>query len=288
MQENELNYYEKIGNWDFSQIKCKTENLTNWNYWDKIKENTNEKSLCLDLGTGGGEKVLKNYPEVGMLIATDFSEEMIKTAKENAKRYPNKRVKFTKMNNLEMNFPKETFDLISARHTIINAKQIYNCLAKGGTVVIRGVDKRDCWEIKELFGRGQAYNDEITISEKDYQDLVEAGFKNVEKVKILQNEYYETEDDLKALLLKTPILDDFSEIKDEEFEHRTIVEKDLFDEVDFDEFDMVVLPGGMPGTLNLKNHDGVRYVVKQYAKEGRYVGAICAAPTILKLSLIHI
>ena len=48
MQENELNYYEKIGNWDFSQIKCKTENLTNWNYWDKIKENTNEKSLCLD------------------------------------------------------------------------------------------------------------------------------------------------------------------------------------------------------------------------------------------------
>ena len=59
--------------------------------------------------------------------------------------------------------------------------------------------------------------------------------------------------------------------------------EDLFDEVDFEEFDMVVLPGGMPGTLNLKEHDGVRYVVKQYAKEGRFVGAICAAPTILKV-----
>ena len=47
--------------------------------------------------------------------------------------------------------------------------------------------------------------------------------------------------------------------------------EDLFDEVDFEEFDMVVLPGGMPGTLNLKEHDGVRYVVKQYAKEGRFV-----------------
>lgn len=33
-----------------------------------------------------------------------------------------------------------------------------------------------------------------------------------------------------ALLLKTPILDDFSEIKGKAFEHRTIVEKDLFDE----------------------------------------------------------
>ncbi|MGN1383881.1 MAG: class I SAM-dependent methyltransferase [Clostridia bacterium] len=230
MQENELKYYEKIGNWDFSSIKRKTEKLTSWDFYEKIKENTNEKSLCLDLGTGGGEKVLKNYPDVGMLIATDFSKEMIKTAKENAKRYPNRRVKFVKMNNLEMNFPKETFDLISARHTIIDAKQIYDCLVPGGIVVIRGVDKQDCWEIKELFGRGQSYNDAIAISEKDYQDLVEAGFKNIEKVNILQNEYYETEDDLIALLLKTPILDDFSEIKDEEVEHRNIVEKDLFNE----------------------------------------------------------
>ena len=230
MQESELKYYERIGNWDFSQIKYKTENLTNWDFYEKIRENSNEKSLCLDLGTGGGEKVLKNYPDVGMVIATDFSEEMIKTAKENANKYPNKRVRFTKMNNLEMTFPKETFDLISARHTIINAKQIYECLVSSGTIVIRGVDKKDCWEIKELFGRGQAYNDEIAISEKDYLDLKEAGFKNIEKVEISQNEYYETEDDLMALLLKTPILDDFSEMNDGEFEHRTIVEKDLFDE----------------------------------------------------------
>ena len=230
MQESELKYYEKIGNWDFSMIKCRTENLTNWDFYEKIKENTNEKSLCLDLGTGGGEKVLKYYPEVGMIIATDFSEEMIKTAKENAKQYPNKKVKFTKMNNLEMIFPKETFDLISARHTVINAKQIYDCLLPGGVLVIEGVDKKDCWEIKKTFGRGQAYNDKIAISEKDYLDLKKAGFKDIQKVEILQNEYYETEDDLMALLLKTPILDDFSEINEEEFEHRKIVEKGLFDE----------------------------------------------------------
>jgi len=230
MKENELKYYEKIGNWDFSEIKCKTEYLTDWNFYEKIKENTNKKSLCLDIGTGGGEKVIKNYPDVGMIIATDFSAKMIKTAKGNAKNYPNKTVKFTKMDNLNMIFPKETFDLISARHTIINAKQIYECLVPGGIIVIEGIDKKDCWEIKKIFGRGQAYNDEIAISEKDYLDLKEAGFENIEKVEILQNEYYKTEDDLMALLLKTPILDDFTEIKNENFKHKTIIEKDLFDE----------------------------------------------------------
>ena len=230
MQESELKYYERIGNWDFSRIKCKTENVTAWDFYQEIKENTNEKSLCLDLGTGGGEKILNNYPDVGMIIATDFSEEMIKTAKENAKSYPQKRVKFTKMNNLEMNFPKEAFDLISARHTIINAKQIYNCLVPEGIIVIEGIDKEDCWDIKELFGRGQSYNDEISISEKDYLALKEAGFRNIKKIEILQNEYYETEDDLVALLLKTPILNDFSEIRGEEFEHRLIVEKEIFNE----------------------------------------------------------
>ena len=80
----ELKYYEEIGNWNFSDIKYKTEKLTNWDFYEKIREYSNEKSLCLDIGTGGGEKVLANYPDVGMIIATDFSKEMIKTAKENS------------------------------------------------------------------------------------------------------------------------------------------------------------------------------------------------------------
>ena len=228
MQESELEYYERIGNWDFSQIKCEVRKITNWDFYKEIKKHTNEKSLCLDLGTGGGEKVLKNYPKVGMIVATDFSKEMIKAAKENQKKYPRKNVKFTWMNNLEMTFPKETFDLISARHTIINAKQIYNCLVKGGTIIIEGVDKKDCWEIKEIFERGQAYNDTISIAEKDYIDLKEAGFSKIKKVEILENEYYKTKEDLMALLLKTPILDEFSEIENSKFKHKKRIEMNLF------------------------------------------------------------
>ncbi len=57
--------------------------------------------------------------------------------------------------------------------------------------------------------------------------------------------------------------------------------EDLFHEVDFTEFDMIVLPGGMPGTTNLDMHAGVKRVARDFAENGKYVAAICAAPSIL-------
>ena len=56
--------------------------------------------------------------------------------------------------------------------------------------------------------------------------------------------------------------------------------EDLFEEVNFVESDMIVLPGGMPGTTNLNAHEGVRRVVKDFAAEGKPIAAICAAPTV--------
>ena len=229
-EKSELKYYSEIGNWDFSKIKYTKEVIINWNFYEEIKRNTNEKSLCLDIGTGGGEKVLKCYPEVGMIIATDFSKEMIETAKENLKDYPNKKVKFVLMDNENMTFPKECFDLVSARHTVINAKQIYDVLIPNGVLVIEGVDKEDCIELKEIFGRGQCYNDEKAVSDTDYEDLKNAGFRDIEKVQIIRNEYYETKEDLLALLLKAPILDDFSEENNAQFEDKKWIETELIEQ----------------------------------------------------------
>lgn len=225
----EKNFYDEKGNWDFSKFKIKTEKYSDWNYYEKIRQNTDENSLCLDLGTGGGENVLRKYPEVGMVIGTDFSKEMIKTARKNLKAYPQKRVKFVEMDSKKMTFPAELFDLVSARHTVINAKQIYEALKKGGVLIIEGVDQKDAWEIKEIFGRGQAYKDEISISEIDLKDLKKAGFSILEKVQILEDEYYETEEELYNLLLKVPILKDFSELHGREMSENQIIEKDLFE-----------------------------------------------------------
>ena len=48
-----------------------------------------------------------------------------------------------------------------------------------------------------------------------------------------------------------------------------------------DEYDMVVLPGGMPGAANLKADARIIDLLKKMAGAGKYTAAICAAPMVL-------
>lgn len=207
----EKDFYEKIGNWNFSKIKYEIENLTNWDMYKILNNYTNDNSIVLDLGTGGGEKVLNKFPKVKKIIGTDFSQEMIKTAKENLKKSGKKNIEFRVMDNLNMNTPDNYFDVVVARHTCISATQIYKTLKNNGILLLRGVDKLDCWQLKRLFNKGQAFNDIKPISQIDYENILEAGFKNVELIPIYIREYYKSKEDLLTLLLKTPIVDNFSE-----------------------------------------------------------------------------
>lgn len=51
-----------------------------------------------------------------------------------------------------------------------------------------------------------------------------------------------------------------------------------FDEVKNETFDMVVSPGGQPGTKNLAANADVVAFIKRHFEAGKLVGAICAAP----------
>ncbi len=53
------------------------------------------------------------------------------------------------------------------------------------------------------------------------------------------------------------------------------------DEVKDQAFDMIALPGGMPGAENLKNDARVQALLKRLAAAGHYTAAICAAPIAL-------
>ena len=58
---------------------------------------------------------------------------------------------------------------------------------------------------------------------------MDAGFKDVELIPLHVIEYYKTKEDLYALLQKTPILDEFSEEVNQEYERKPL-ERDLFEQ----------------------------------------------------------
>lgn len=64
--------------------------------------------------------------------------------------------------------------------------------------------------------------------------------------------------------------------------HGIPVEADqLLEEADYESCEMIVLPGGMPGAANLKAHEGLTEQIRSFAKAGRNLAAICAAPMVL-------
>ncbi|HES75604.1 MAG TPA: DJ-1/PfpI family protein [bacterium] len=55
----------------------------------------------------------------------------------------------------------------------------------------------------------------------------------------------------------------------------------LLEQVMDEAFDLVVLPGGLPGADNLRDDPRVIHLLQRTYAEGRLVGAICAAPKVL-------
>lgn len=54
----------------------------------------------------------------------------------------------------------------------------------------------------------------------------------------------------------------------------------LFDDVNYNDVSMIVLPGGMPGAANLDAHEGLRAQIVKFNNENKPLAAICAAPLV--------
>ena len=63
-----------------------------------------------------------------------------------------------------------------------------------------------------------------------------------------------------------------------------IIADGLFEDYKYGDGDMLVLPGGMPGTNNLMAHEGLCEELFIYRDANKYMAAICAAPSVLGMN----
>jgi 4-methyl-5(b-hydroxyethyl)-thiazole monophosphate biosynthesis len=61
----------------------------------------------------------------------------------------------------------------------------------------------------------------------------------------------------------------------------TLIADTTIEAIRNDRFDLIVLPGGLPGADHLRDDPNVQYLIQQHAANEKYVAAICAAPKAL-------
>ncbi|MEM7826958.1 MAG: DJ-1/PfpI family protein [Candidatus Aenigmatarchaeota archaeon] len=61
---------------------------------------------------------------------------------------------------------------------------------------------------------------------------------------------------------------------------KVIIDK-RFSEINPEQFDALVLPGGSPGYINLANSNTILNLVKDFNQKKKIIGAICGAPIVL-------
>lgn len=208
------NLYDKVGKingWDFSNIKSLTDGV-NWNFYEEVIKRCKKTDVLLDIGSGGGENILKIASSLFFLIGIDISKGMLETASTNLKRSKVANVKFFQMSSDQLQFPAGFFDVVSCRHAPFSSKEVVRVLKRRGWFMTQQVSEADKLNLKKAFGRGQAFNERDGVLKERYiRELNEAGFSEVKSLEYDAIEYIESTEELIFLLKHTPIIPNFGQ-----------------------------------------------------------------------------
>ncbi len=208
------NFYDKVGRlngWDFSKLKVVTEGKQ-WDFYNAVTQICKKSDILLDIGCGGGEKMLSITDSALLLVGIDHSNGMMQTASANLQKSKKTNVRFIHMDAENLEFPSSFFNVVSCRHSGFYAKEVVNVLVKDGVFLTQQVSDNDKFNIKQAFGRGQQFGtDKGILKDKYLSELAEAGFTDIQSFEYDAIEYYESYEDLVFLLKHTPIVPDFGE-----------------------------------------------------------------------------
>lgn len=163
--------------WDFSYLKDRIiDEKPDWSYEDMAKVYLQGASSVLDIGTGGGERLLElleNYSNRAK--ATEGYLPNLGLARQNLERYG---IEVHEVDTSESSvFPFEDgeFDLVLSRHSAYNASEVYRVLSNGGKFLSQQVHGKSGEDLMALFGQKSQWP--YFTTEYAHQKLEDAGFE---------------------------------------------------------------------------------------------------------------
>ncbi len=137
--------------WDFSRMR-ETQEPAPWDYADVARAYLAPDSHVLDIGTGGGERLLALADSFRSGVGIDASPEMIATAQENLPPALADKISFTVMPAQHLTFAPASFDVILNRHAPVDAAEVARVLRPGGVFITQQVGARNTANICAVFG----------------------------------------------------------------------------------------------------------------------------------------
>ena len=213
--------YEQVGSvvgWDFGKIDKRKKVIgKKWVFLEVVKGYVTDGTFLLDIGTGGGEKLLEVAKIAGKAYGIDNQQSMIDAANKNLAEMKMRNVEFKLADAKNLPFPQGYFDVVMCRHAPFYAQQVYRVMKSKGTFLTQQVhSEKDAINIKRVFGRGQGFGREREANpiRRYIRELKAAGFEILRRDTYNATEYYADMADLIFLLRNTPMIPDFDIDKD--------------------------------------------------------------------------
>jgi SAM-dependent methyltransferase len=144
---------QPFSGWDFSYLDGRMlEEQAPWSYSSQATELMRQSSSVIDLGTGGGERLLKlqeYWPK--KVVATENYPPNFRLATERLSPFGAQVVDVRLTDDDLMPFANGEFDLVLNRHSGFNAKEVARILAPGGTFLTQQVHGLWAYDLLAVF-----------------------------------------------------------------------------------------------------------------------------------------
>jgi hypothetical protein len=139
--------------WDFSRMRDAREPVP-WDYLEVVGRYLRPTDRVLDVGTGGGEKLLSLASHCAAATGIDASDEMVEDAVFNLAASRASNVSFHVMRAEALLFVDGSFDVVLNRHSAIDVSETARVLRSSGYFITQQVGARNTRNICALFGCG--------------------------------------------------------------------------------------------------------------------------------------
>lgn len=171
---------QPFSGWDFSHLDGRMlEDQPPWSYSSRVSELMRRASSAVDLGTGGGERLLKlraSWPR--RMLATENYPPNVGLAGERLGSAGALVVETPVTDGDPMPFSSGAFDLVLNRHAAFNAEEVARILAPGGSFLTQQVHGLWAQDLLSVFGAKPQWPDATLV--KYVPELSAAGLSIVE------------------------------------------------------------------------------------------------------------